>query len=359
MKYSLLIFILLSGLAIQGRPVRYISGSPTDTPATYSVARDIVERYSTQAARIRAAYLWVTNNIRYDKDSSFILNSGPNERAKIDEAMRRRRGVCENFAAIFAEICQRAGLKVFVVTGYTRSQRGVETGGHAWCAGMVGGDWYFFDPTWDAGGNQTFFMIPPETFIQTHMPFDPIWQLLEFPVSNADFGRGIFTRSWTRKALNYKDSIAAFLSTQAPIQLENVVQRMETAGLSTSEVKANYTLMRMHLEMHRQEEQIIRYDGAIALVNKAVARLNRVIEHYNENDTLYARSIDVTGELETAEKALQDAHVLLRKVDASKATLVMGTWQLKERIEQLAEKIQMQKAAWHPAVLKASPIGHR
>ena len=80
-----------------------------------------------------------------------LINSDINPEARITVALRRRKGVCENFAAIFNDICLKAGLTSFVVSGYTKQSGAVDKTGHSWCAVFINKNWYLCDPTWDEG----------------------------------------------------------------------------------------------------------------------------------------------------------------------------------------------------------------
>jgi len=62
----------------------------------------------------------------------------------------------------------------------------------------VGNKWRLYDPIWSAGivndgskfvkkYNPMWNNTAPEEMIKTHMPCDPIWQLLKNPVSYDDF----------------------------------------------------------------------------------------------------------------------------------------------------------------------------
>ena len=66
-----------------------------------------------------------------NKDSSYSINAGINPDAKITVALKRRRGVCENFAAIFNDICLKTGIASFVINGYTRQSGSVDKAGIA------------------------------------------------------------------------------------------------------------------------------------------------------------------------------------------------------------------------------------
>src|SRR5213075_1846903 len=103
---------------------------------------------------------------------------------KITAALKRKKGVCEHFAAIFNDVCIKSGIKSFVIEGYTKQNGSVDKSSHAWCTALVDNKWFLYDPTWDAGseGNGLFsgnkrtdyFEALPSVFIQSHMPFDPM-----------------------------------------------------------------------------------------------------------------------------------------------------------------------------------------
>jgi len=165
--------------------------------STADIAGYVTSHFDGERPKVRAIYTWVTANLKYDKDSASIINSGINPEAKINVALRRRKGVCENFAAIFNDICLRAGLTSFVINGYTKQSGTVDRAGHSWCAVFINKEWYLCDPTWDEGSglNSKYFLVPPTEFIETHMPFDPLWQLLNYPISHGQFyGRNIFEK---------------------------------------------------------------------------------------------------------------------------------------------------------------------
>jgi transglutaminase/protease-like cytokinesis protein 3 len=56
------------------------------------------------------------------------------------------------------------------------------------------------DPTWGAGHVQnnkyvrklddSYFKADPEKLIQTHHPYDPLWQFLYYPISEQEFYNG-------------------------------------------------------------------------------------------------------------------------------------------------------------------------
>lgn len=69
---------------------------------------------------------------------------------------------------------------------------------HAWNAVKIGGKWGLVDSAWGAGHvndegrfvprfTDHYFLTPPDEFICDHFPDDPRWQLLERPISPAEY----------------------------------------------------------------------------------------------------------------------------------------------------------------------------
>ncbi len=109
--------------------------------STTDIAAYIKANFKTDREKVRAIYAWVTTNIRYSTDSANSINLGVNQQAKITFALRRRKGVCENYAAIFNDIALKCGLTSFVVSGYTKQSGFVDKSGHSWCAVLIDKDW--------------------------------------------------------------------------------------------------------------------------------------------------------------------------------------------------------------------------
>lgn len=164
-----------------------------------------------------AIFYWITHNIRYDvrlKDEIVAeKKQAPKtyRRAELEElleervryTLKRRRGVCENYARLYQRLCQLAGLECELVAGHARgnyARAGTLGIGHAWNAVRIDGAWQLVDCTWGAGSvsaNQKFvpvfrpayFAPPPLGLSYTHFPNDPAWQLRDEPVTKEAFLR--------------------------------------------------------------------------------------------------------------------------------------------------------------------------
>ncbi len=147
------------------------------------------------------------------------INFYESEEDKISKTLVTHKGVCENYAAIFNDLCRKTGIKSFVITGYTKQNGFRDFIPHAWCAAFIDSAWFLFDPTWGSGYianavfhkqiNNYYFEAIPAMLIKTHMPFDYLWQLMHYTVTAQEFYEGRTMENPSRPYFNYIDSIAA------------------------------------------------------------------------------------------------------------------------------------------------------
>lgn len=146
-------------------------------------------------------YRWVTGNISYDVKA---FRSGIYGDQSAEGALHNRRGVCSGYANLMLALGQAANLDMRLVTGFAKGASYIMdepiTGdsNHAWNAVRIGQQWHLLDSTWGAGNvrdlrrferkyDAFYFLTPPDQLIYSHLPTDNHWQLLQEPVSAAQF----------------------------------------------------------------------------------------------------------------------------------------------------------------------------
>lgn len=314
------------------------------TYTTTDIAEYIKKNFNTDKEKILAIYTWITRNIKYDTDSANIINLGPDPKAKITEALRRRRGVCENYAAIFNDICLRSGLKSFVVDGYTKQNGSVDKTGHAWCAVFINDKWVLCDPTWDEGtGNTRWFIVEPSEMIETHMPFDPMWQLLNYPASHSQFYNGHFFTDKNQPIFNYTDSINAYSKMDSLQKFRSESSRIEQNGLYNNLIKNRDAYTKMNIEIIRQDADVDLYNSSVADLNNATSVYNEFISFRNQQFTPARSDNALQALLDGIETKLLLAHKKLDKIAKSQATFQFSTENVKERLIALAAHVKEQK----------------
>lgn len=251
----------------------------SETLTTEMIARQISLQNHSEKDKLFAIHAWVTTNIRYDTDSMYTINSEKYPEARITAALRRGKGVCENFAAIFCDISSKCGIPCQVISGYTKQLGSIDKSGHSWCSVYLQNDWFFCDPTWDEGSgmNYRWFLVEPSTFIESHMPFDPLWQLLPYRISHKDFIDGRTGAIRDKPVISFRDSVQAYLQSNRLQQLESSIERLENAGIANELIKNRASYLRMQAGIIHEEKDMILYNNAVADFNKANDLMNEFI----------------------------------------------------------------------------------
>ena len=85
----------------------YVNIPSSQTASSAGIAAYINSHYQTDEKKIAAIYSWITANIKYDADSIHYVILDDDNEERVSWALRRKRGVCENFAAIFTDVANQ------------------------------------------------------------------------------------------------------------------------------------------------------------------------------------------------------------------------------------------------------------
>lgn len=241
--------------------------------------------YKSPEDQVAFFYSWITQHIRYDKDSMYVLNCG-DEVLRAERTIQRRSGVCSNFASLFSRLCMQAQIPSVVISGYTgTAKQPGNRDGHSWSAVKMLQRWWLFDPTWDCGftDRPQFYAVTPEVFIQTHMPFDPLWQLLDPVLTHDDYRRGQFRGSYQNNLLEINRRVDAFLQLDSLHQFQEIRLRMHAIGISHPLQQTWYQYIQMKWSIQAEQFDQLNYQKAVRLLNLVTDSLNQFIELRNQN----------------------------------------------------------------------------
>lgn len=294
--------------------------------------------------KLYAAYRWVTSNLRYDTDSMYVFNTRPDSTLAITAAMRRRKGVCENFASIFADIVQKCGLTATTVKGYTKQGGLPDRAGHTWCAVETSDGWAFYDPTWDINFRDlpNYFSVSPEIFILSHFPFDPVWQLLDNPVNPSSFADGRIN-SDIKSGNAARENVAALKALTHEKLIGNAIARMEDAGDANELALVHLAWLRMQAAILREDRAKAQYDLAVENVNLATNALNKFIGIRNGGFPLKNEMQESTSVLNSANSYLLLATEQCRQLREDTSGSHYDTGEMELRILSLQSKIKQEE----------------
>lgn len=183
-----------------------------------SLSRMLTNDYKTDRDKVASIFRWITENISYNvrpyynatrlsakhlyEDDDTGALKPLSERVAI-EVLKKRIALCDGYARLFKTLCDYAGIRSEVITGYANggmsSRRLKFTSNHRWNAVYLDSSWHLLDVTWAAGYitysandfiqeyNHHYFLTPAEVFIRDHYPEELQWTLLPKPPAVSEF----------------------------------------------------------------------------------------------------------------------------------------------------------------------------
>jgi len=166
---------------------------------------------------LRAIFTWVATNVEYDLEQAYGSGADLAAACTPDAVLKSRRSVCSGYARLFQSLCQEAGLVVDAVSGCSKGLSFTvgdallpdSEPDHEWNVVTLTRSGtrrrILCDTTWAGGAvvegkyvkrfNEFYWNTDPQRYIFSHFPTDPDSQLLERPLSLAQFGDLVHLKS--------------------------------------------------------------------------------------------------------------------------------------------------------------------
>ena len=167
----------------------------------WSLSYYIRNTFTEDSLRLRAAFIWITENIAYDVEA---FEKEDPRAAQIEYVLKNKKGICSGYANLLKFFCDSYKIENEIVHGRARGGKNdvyvantrFRTN-HAWNAVKVNGQWRLIDATWAAGivseneeddpafkprftreFKEFYYFAPPERFALNHYPSDIRWSLV-------------------------------------------------------------------------------------------------------------------------------------------------------------------------------------
>ncbi|WP_339918994.1 transglutaminase domain-containing protein [uncultured Flavobacterium sp.] len=275
---------LLIDEQISKMPVRYSN-------STDNIAHYINSNFKTADDKIRAVFYWTASNIVYDIDNMFTQSHIESSEDRIINTLRTRKGICSNYTEIFNDIAIKVGVNTVIVSGYTKQGGKISSLSHAWCASEINGKWFVFDPTWGAGYidkgrfvkkiDDNYYKVEPEKIIKSHMPYDYMWQFLNYPINNKDFYEGNAQTNKSQKPFDYKYQILKWESLPEYDRLISSSKRIEESGIGNKMILNSLLYNKKKIEYLNQKKEVNELTSVFELYQEGVTELNKFIAYRN------------------------------------------------------------------------------
>lgn len=108
---------------------------------------------STERGKVYAISYWIARNIRYDYGGYLSRRMVQHHSLYV---LRKRRALCGEYAQLFTDLCDGAGINSVLIGGYTKPfdlfpGDSLYRAEHAWSAYSIEGSWHLSDLTWSSG----------------------------------------------------------------------------------------------------------------------------------------------------------------------------------------------------------------
>jgi hypothetical protein len=316
------------------------------TYSTQNIANYIDSKFDKQKEKAMAIFCWIVENIQYDYNSRYLLDNSEGSNINNERTLKTRRGVCFNYSNLYCDIAKQVGIKTYVITGYTKIDKKIDPNLHAWCASLIDDKWYMIDPSRGAGHiqNELFvkeidykqFMVKPERFIKTHIPFDPLWQFLDHTITKQEFRDGISKSKNEKAYFNFTDSIETYEKQLKFEQLLASIKRIESNGITNY---LDYVYLRdAKLNYRKKDDQI--YNVAVKHYNDGVYMTNDYIRYANNYFLPYKSDTEVKQMLNDINSQYIISLEQLDKIENPSPNLESNILQLRKSVGQELDHLE-------------------
>lgn len=172
----------------------------------YKVVYFIRNTFDADSLRLRASFIWVTENISYDIEG--FEKEDPRS-SILSYVVKNKKAVCGGYAGLLKFFCDALNIESEIVYGIARTgkkdiniSRYNLRSNHAWNAVKINNNWRLIDATWAAGTvddtdeeklkyykdyKEIYYFTPPERMIFNHFPDQFKHQYLKKAVSKEMF----------------------------------------------------------------------------------------------------------------------------------------------------------------------------
>ena len=140
--------------------------------------------------------------------------------------------------------------------------------------------------------NDTWYKIQPEEFIITHIPFDPIWQLLNPPVSHYQVERNDFSTD-QKERYSFKDSIATDRTRPIIVAYATRIARIRKAGITNTLLGEYVAMLEYNLISEKLNAINNSLNGVVVQYNTYITAKNKRFKKPKWTDSQLQNTIDL------------------------------------------------------------------
>ena len=176
------------------------------------------------------------------------------------------------------------------------------------------------------------------------MPFDPLWQFLNYPVTNQEFYEGKTGLNKTKPYFNYQDTLSQFEQETEIEKLESSSRRIEKNGVKNSLVFDRLQHNKREIEYYNNKILVETYNSAVNQYNEGINQLNKFIDYRNKQFTPKKPDNEIREMVDLPEKSLIDSREKLKEIKKPDSNTANSMIQLNKSIDEAMLNLNEQKA---------------
>jgi len=319
------------------------------TYSTQDIANYIDKHFDEDIEKLSAIFTWLTHNIAYDLGPQQNYLPAEELESYILETLKQRKGICQAYAEVFHDICQKLSIPSQVISGFAIDERNLVPVSHAWIAAYESSSWKLFDATFGAGYvmegkyfkeiDSVYFNIDPDFLIQSHYPFDPIWQLKLYPENMHRFLDSTGLSRFDSTYFNYADSINTFLSISDPEKLVSEKRRILAYGEENPILSTYLDMLDQQIEYYQRMDTITIYNQCIENYNRAVSLYNENLTKINPNNLSDKKRQAALSTVETLQTLMRQTNNSLGNVESEDVEFLIDIVTMKQAISALLKNV--------------------
>lgn len=295
------------------------------TVSSAKIAKYISSNFSTDDDKVRAVFYWISNNINYDVAKMNKNDIIQNDEENIEITLKNKKGICSDYAGLFNDLCTKLGITSFVVEGYTIKYNALDYLSHAWNVVYIEGAWYLYDATWASGYlkrnrfekefNNSFYKTKPSDLIQSHIPFNYVFQLSNYPITHQEVDKNETIGNSKKIFFNYLDSLTVY---QKRSKLERNISELNI--IKEYKGKNNVILSRakdlaLNIEVDKKNIFVFVYNTSVIDYNEGIKEYNKFIAYRNNKLMPTKPDKEIQGMLTSVKIKFDDAEEKLVSIN--------------------------------------------
>lgn len=205
----------------------------------------ITKNHQTENQKLMAIFKFITQNYSYDYELQKQIENGTyldqSDEDKLENVLKTKKGVCDNFSILFHELAKRQNIKSKIIIGIAKDNQKMIIGSHAWNAVFVDNKWLIIDVTWGINNPKfvtEYYLLSPEKAIKDHYPYDYIWQFTNTPISAEDFISS--NQNSTKRKISSDILIKNHDKMDTVSQYLSTLERIEESGIKNKLISNHY-----------------------------------------------------------------------------------------------------------------------